>query len=160
MCTVSKLISYKELHQWFPGLSPKSNPDQQDQYFTMRIAHSVPRETFNENYPFDLPWSNDFTSRIMTQQLQYPWVVKCMWGLYSCENMCPLDLREALCPLYNEFYKKIRGEDKNPTMIPFSLSFSAVFTGKQQLPYVAGRYNTPPPQKPFIFTRLNQCLNL
>ena len=63
---------YKELRQWFPVLSPKSNPDQQDQYFTMRIAHSVLRETVNENYPFDLLWSNDFTSRIMPQQLQHP----------------------------------------------------------------------------------------
>ena len=73
-----------------------------------------------------------------------------MWGLYSCENMCPLDLREALCPLYNEYYKKVTGSEENPPFIPFSLDFSAVFTGKQRPPYVKGKFN-PPPTKAIHF---------
>ena len=73
-----------------------------------------------------------------------------MWGLYSCENMCPLDLREALCPLYNEYYKKVIGAKENAPLIPFSLDFSAVFTGKQRPPYIKGKYN-PPPTKAIHF---------
>ena len=118
-----------------------------DQYFTMRIAHSTDTSSLLELYPYDLAWNNDFGCRVMTQQLQAPWVDKLFWALYSCENMCPYRLREELAKRYKSFYERTQGE-RLEGIIPFSIDYSAVYTGIPRPPYVPGKRSDPPHQGP------------